>query len=240
MKLLITGFFGMNNLGDDIMLDMFCREILSQVKDIDLTVALLNGNTSTMSLPSTVKVLDLSRFKHGKTLIFRSILSGKYDAFFWIGGTCFTENAGDGAYRYMNAFAQRGKKTGYLGVGIGDVYNLSKIQRYKKLLDQATLVTFRDVESYNQARMWSSNPELYCCEDLVHLFNLERNKNPNTILISWRDLKGYYDTNVEGKAIEELLHFVANHFPKSQIEVAILGSDVDLEKNRYIYTQLKK
>ncbi len=242
MKLLITGYFGMNNLGDDIMLDVFCKYLIRQRKDIEITVALLNGNRSLLNVPENVKIIDLSKIKHGKTVVFRYFLSKQFDAFFWIGGTCFTENAGDGSYSYMKSFSKRGKKTGYLGVGIGNVKNTVKIQKYTELLNQSTLVTFRDIDSYNQAKIWSENPNIYCCEDLVHLADVTNLSDQirDRIIVSWRGLKGYYSDGVEKAAINELLLFLKKHFEQAKIEIIVLGSSIDIGSNQYIYDKVSE
>lgn len=242
MKLLITGYFGMSNLGDDIMLDVFCKEIMLVDDTIEITVVLLNGYRSKLDLPSNIKIIDISKFRYGKSIIFDFFLNRFFDAFFWIGGTCFTENAGNGSYNYMNSFARIGKKTGYLGVGIGNVVSSSKIQRYTHLLNQATIVTFRDIESYNQAKEWSTNPNLYCCEDLVHLIdvgNADKTEG-DRVVVSWRSLNGYYSEDIENNAINELLLFVCEYFKKEKIEVLVLGSNVDNEVNKRIYARISE
>ena len=232
----------MSNLGDDIMLDVFCKEIMAADETIEVTVALLNGDRSKLELPDGVRILDLSKFKYGKSFIFDHFLNRTFDAFFWIGGTCFTENAGNGSYNYMNSFARLGKKTGYLGVGIGNVKSPSKVQRYTHLLNQASIVTFRDVESFNQAKEWSSNQNLYYCEDLVHLIDIRKPEEieGDRVIVSWRSLKGYYNENIENNAINELLRFMREHFEEGEIGVLFLGSNVDCEINRQIYDRISE
>lgn len=240
MNLLITGYFGMNNLGDDIMLDVFCNELLSRESDIRLTVAILYGDANKIHLSDSIKILDLSWICYGKTIVFKYLLSNLFDAFFWIGGTCFTEYAGDGSYNYMKAFTDKGKKTGYLGVGIGDIKTSDKKERYKEIFDKASLVTFRDIESYKQAKKWSSNPEMYFCEDLVYLKDY-RGKRDNTrnVVVSWRDLGAYCDRVTEDKALQEIINFLKEYCKdNSTVEVLVIGSKIDINRNKDLYDAL--
>ncbi len=244
-KILITGFFGVNNLGDDIMLDVFCKAVIATCNS-KITILNLYGDRKNYNLPDGIDVLDISIFKHGKTIIVAEFLSRIFDALFWIGGTCFTENAGNGIYPYMKSFYNRGKIFGYIGVGIGNVESKRKIDMYSWLFNNASLVTFRDKESYKTAMEWSSNPQMFLCDDLVYLLDNEPDKNIKSdsdgyLLISWRSYKGYYENTIEEKAIDELCKYVVlqkNQY--SHIYVSILGNDVDIERNRQIYLQLSK
>lgn len=244
-KILITGFFGVNNLGDDIMLDVFCKAVRTTC-NCRITVLNLYGDKKNYNLPEGIDVLDISMFKHGKTIIVAEYLSRIYDALFWIGGTCFTENAGNGIYPYMKAFYNRGKKFGYIGVGIGNVESKRKKDMYRWLFNNASLVTFRDKESYKTAMEWSSNPQMFLCDDLVYLldnkqYKSEMSNSAGYLLISWRSYKGYYEESIEEKAIAELCKYVILHRKQySHIYVSILGNDVDFERNRQIYLELSK
>lgn len=242
-KILITGFFGVNNLGDDIMLEVFCKALITNCQST-ITVLNLYGDKNNYHLPKEIEILDISKFRHGKTLIVAEYFSRIYDALFWIGGTCFTENAGNGIYSYMKAFHKRGKKFGYIGVGIGNVESNKKKKMYRWLLDNASLATFRDRESYKTATDWSSNSRLYLCADLVYLLENTNSGLAHTsdyMLISWRSFTGYYEKEIEDKAITELCNYVSLHKHQySHVYIAILGNDVDIDRNKEIYTILSK
>ncbi|MDU2155648.1 hypothetical protein [Clostridium sp.] len=107
MKLLITGFFGKNNLGDDLMLEFFCKNIS---KNNDVTLLLIYGDEIKFQLPDSVKIKRLPKISKGKSLWIKYFHSIYYDKLYWIGGTCFTENAGDGLYKYMKIFKKKKKE----------------------------------------------------------------------------------------------------------------------------------
>ena len=243
MRILITGFFGVNNLGDDIMLEVFCNRILQENPALDITVLLLYGEELNIKLPKSIKILKINKFKRGKTILMDLWLSRRYDALFWIGGTCLTENAGDGIYRYMETFKRRNKKFGYIGIGIGTIISQQKISQYKKILDLADIATFRDEKSYQTAVSLSENDNLYLCEDLVYLYpetcNDDQFDNNSNLIISWRTIEQYYNADIERKSIECLCDYVVKHQKRfNQIEILILGNQIDYHTNEAIYNKL--
>jgi len=239
MNILVTGFFGVNNLGDDIMLNSFYYRY-KEYAELTLLKIYRGGENYT-----PIKTENISRLKHGKSIVVDQIYSRRYDGFLWIGGTCFTDNAGDGAYRYMLSFKKRNKFIGYIGVGISELHNQDRIQMYKEILDKANIVTLRDEKSFRIARQLSNNPNIYLTEDLVYLCD-EIPKDyvkvgSRRLLIAWRALTGYYDSDIEKKAVNALISFVCKHSNEfEEVIVSPLGNQIDNTINKNIYKELNK
>ncbi|MDV4150302.1 polysaccharide pyruvyl transferase family protein [Clostridium sp. AL.422] len=239
MKILITGFFGKNNLGDDLMLEFFCKNIS---KSNDVTLLLIYGDEINFELPSYIKIKKLPKISKGKSLWIKYFYSINYDKIYWIGGTCFTENAGDGLYKYMKIFKKRKKSYGYIGVGIGDIKSEKKIQRTKELLQNAELVTFRDKTSYDYAKSICTNQNLFLCDDLVYLSlaNLKKIKyKMKSLVISWRNLEKYIGSDKQEKAIGILIEFIKKISKDfDNIIIMPVGDSIDININKEIYNKL--
>lgn len=154
-----------------------------------------------------------------------------------------TDSAGDGAYGYMNSFKSRGKRIGYIGIGINEIHNQERKRVYKNVLDRADIVTIRDKHSYSIAKELSNNPNILLTEDLVYLSDEIIRPSPESrrpiLLIAWRSLAGYYSQEVENKAIESLVELVrkySNDYEK--IIVTSLGNQVDDNPNRVLFAKL--
>ena len=233
----LTGFFGVNNFGDDIMLDAFYNS-LNNKNAVTLLRLYTGGKIDTL-----IKTSDLSYFSHGKRIIIDQYHSRVYNGLFWIGGTCMTDNAGDGAYSYMSSFKNRGKQIGYIGIGINEIKNKKRREIYKCVLDNANIVTLRDKKSYDIAKSMSSNPNIFLTEDLVYLSDYIKipaeNKSKCMLLIAWRSLIGYYDNNTEEKAINSLIYTIKKHRNNyDEIVVTSLGNSIDYNVNRFIFEKL--
>ena len=236
-KILVTGFFGVNNLGDDIMLDSFMENIHDK-SSVSLLQLYKGGKVET-----EISVKNLSMIPYGKSKIIDVFHSRLFDGLFWIGGTCMTDSAGDGAVRYMESFKAKGKKAGYIGIGINEIHNQERKKAYKRILDCADIVTLRDEKSYNIAREFSNNPKIFLTEDLVYLSEsiiapkLEKTKS--RLLIAWRSLKGYYSEKTENYAIDQLVETLIRHKSDyDEIVVSSLGNNVDIDINKRIYEKL--
>jgi len=181
-------------------------------------------------------------FPHGKSIIVSQFFSRKYDGFCWIGGTCMTDSAGDGACGYMNSFNHRGKRIGYVGIGINEIHNQVRKKAYKDILDKANLVTLRDEKSYSIAKELSSNQNILLTEDLVYLSDEVVRLSPEDrvpkLLVAWRSLRGYCSEEVENRALDTLAALIVAKDEYEEIIISPLGNQVDDEPNRKLYSKL--
>lgn len=153
-----------------------------------------------------------------------------------------TDSAGDGACGYMNSFNHRGKRIGYVGIGINEIHNQERKKAYRDILDKANLVTLRDDKSYQIAKELTSNPNIFLTEDLVYLSNEIVRPSPEDrapkLLVAWRSLRGYCSEIVESKALDTLAALIAAKDEYEEIIVSPLGNQVDDEPNRKLYSKL--
>lgn len=243
-KCLVIGFHGVGNLGDDLMLKGFSTLFDDYTTVITSSSCGTNWNKCANILKShrCGGGINLAFLPHGKSFVFKLILSRLYDSLIWVGGSCFTDQAGDGAYRYMEGFKRRNKKIGYIGVGIEELTDSKRIEIFSNILSKADLVTLRDDCSYQRACKLSDNKNIYKTEDLVYLLDeiIQPIEQDDYILIAWRDLGGYYSDDTETKAVQSLINFVVSIEDKySKIVVFPMGNSVDFSRNDTIYKELK-
>ena len=79
---LITGFFGVDNVGDDIMLDAFYNW-LQKKEDVSLPRLYMAGGGY---IDTPIKIENISMFPYGKSILVSQYFSRKYNGFYWIGG----------------------------------------------------------------------------------------------------------------------------------------------------------
>lgn len=199
----ILGYYGMDNFGDDLML----KGILGQLENHGLKVNILSYKKinwlSKENYPN-VKVFIWPKSKIGKYKIFKKA-SENSRTVFWGGGTCFTDEDGDGYFKYMVYAKLLGKKVGYLGVGIGNLNKSSRLLKTKILINISSILTFRDKTSQLKALSWKKkaskavielveDPANYTLESLIS--NLPSNIKGNNLVIAWRDLIDYSKTTI--------------------------------------------
>lgn len=145
----------------------------------------------------------------------------------------------------MCSFKKRKKYIGYIGVGIKELYNKERIQKFSYIINQANIMTFRDEKSWMIAKNMSNNPYLYQAEDLVYLCEeviseKREQQKLSTLVISWRCLEHYYDEKVEKCAADEVVKFVSKHADEyHEIVVAVIGNFIDVRMNKYIFDALQ-
>lgn len=249
-KLLITGYFGAGNFGDDMMLEAFCKEIKNINPEIDITILKLFDRPFNVNLGKDIKVINHYKIKKFKRAIFKFQVK-KYDMFLWIGGTCFTDQDADGCYVYMKLAQEKNVKIGYIGVGIGTLKLKERIEKAKYLINTCDFISFRDKNSYEYAKAINNKcKNLYLTEDLAYLFvkNLNYKKdnikkdNKRRIVVSWRNLTGYMEEEKEMKLIDNLITFlksISEENIETELNILPLDDRKDNEKNKVIFDKMK-
>lgn len=253
MRILITGYYGAGNFGDDIMLESFCKEMKIINPKIKIDILKLFDRELNIELDNDVKIIDF--YKLGRkvnTIVFMTMMKMKYDMFLWVGGTCFTDEDGDGLHHLMKRAKQCGKKIGYIGVGVGNLTNPERIEKTNYLLNLCDFISLRDKRSYEYARKVRKNKNnIYLTEDLAYLFinkfNINKNKkeenNTKKILVSWRNLINYRTEEEEKELINRLVNYLETLSEKNfdkEIIIIPLDDRKDCEKNKYIYDRVKR
>ncbi|MFQ7002167.1 MAG: polysaccharide pyruvyl transferase family protein [Clostridium sp.] len=250
MKILITGYYGAGNFGDDIMLEAFCKNIKEKNKNIKISILKMYDKKLNINLDKDVKVINFYKIPKLKAKIFKYLVK-KYDMFLWVGGTCFTDEDGNGFYNYMNLAKESGTKFGYVGVGIGKLTIKDRIEKTKYLLENCDFISFRDKRSYEYAKsIVSKKKNMYLTEDLAYLFiNSVMNKKvvkenkKRKVIVSWRNLLNYKTIEEEKKMIDILINFlkeIMNEKIETDILILPLDDIKDYKKNKEIYNELKK
>lgn len=251
MKILITGYYGAGNFGDDIMLEALCKGMRKSNKDIKLDIFKMFDKELKIDLDKDIKVVNFYKIKRLRRLFFKMLIK-KYDLFLWGGGTCFTDEDGDGLYDYMKMAKEAGVKIAYIGVGVGKLTKDDRIDKTKYLMNNADIITLRDINSYRYALDIVHNKKnVYLTEDLAYLFVnnliLKNNVNRDTsdvrkVIISWRNLVNYKTAQEENELIIKLIEFIKtiiDENKKTEYVILPLDDRRDLDINKKIYNELK-
>lgn len=252
MKILITGYYGAGNFGDDIMLEAFCRELLKKDSSIKITILKMFDKELKIDLDKRVKIINYYKVTKGSRRLFKFLIRF-YDMFLWVGGTCFTDQDGDGFYKYMNLALSKNVKIGYVGVGIGKLTIKERIEKTNYLIDKCSFISLRDKASYCYIKdKFPNKKNVYLTEDLAYLFvntiikndcMKVKNDSKRKIVVSWRHLINYKSKEEETFLMNSLIKFmrkIMQEKNKSTILILPLDDRRDFESNKYIYTKLKE
>ncbi|QPH91366.1 polysaccharide pyruvyl transferase family protein [Campylobacter concisus] len=179
MKYLIYGYYGYNNLGDDLLLDTIINRI--KEKDRDAVFTILNKSSNSLKEYPNVCYTNIRDILHGsknKVLKFWRFFSAfkKYidecDVFLLGGGTIFMDsNKASFLMIYLSFFVSYaksiGKKVVLIGVGIDILNNFFSIVSMKKILRNSDLVYCRDALSFQIAKKLNSTSNALLAQDLV-------------------------------------------------------------------------
>lgn len=149
MRIVIVGYYGMGNIGDDLMLRSLLMHLCSN--DSIKTVTVFCNNNYFQP--------------HPKTRFIASSLTGKCKKFIalyqadlvcWGGGTCIFEHADNyGLYRlrrFQKLSARLNTPFAFLGIGIGTITSHEIKNVAREILTSARFVSFRDDDSLFVAR----------------------------------------------------------------------------------------
>lgn len=188
------GYYGMLNLGDDLMLNT----LLNSHTDEKINVVQFKDNPLTDQIDNiayyTWPAGSLAKIKFAIKLIL-----GTEELVFG-GGTCFTDEDGDGFFKYMVLGKLLGRKVKYKAIGIGNLTRFSRILKTKILLNMANEITVRDDQSFIRAQKLTKNKKQIIKEDdlaiksiadIISEYKFSQNLDQPYIAVGWRDLKRY-------------------------------------------------
>ncbi|MED3823623.1 polysaccharide pyruvyl transferase family protein [Priestia flexa] len=244
-EITIVGYYGMDNFGDDLML----KTLLDEFKKNNIKVNILAYQK--------ISWLSVSEYPNTKIWIWPESKIGKFKAFaqcisksvgvFWGGGTCFTDEDGDGYFKYMVYTKLLMKKVGYIGVGIGNLNKFSRRVKTKILINISDVISFRDEKSLSKALNWKSHMSRCDIELVDDLANntLESivsevstsSHNEGNMVVAWRDLSNYSETTI-GNNFNELANAIIDLAKTFSIKKIIL-IDTDSELDKKINLVLK-
>ena len=145
---LISGYYGFKNIGDDSLLQSIVNNLRHQKEDISITVLSRNpSETSTL-----YGVNSINRFNFPKIYRIlrhtRLLISG--------GGSLLQDVTSTKSYRYYSAIIKMALKSGtkvmVYANGIGPLLSGSNRADCKKLLEKVDIITLRDANSLRELR----------------------------------------------------------------------------------------
>tara|TARA_X000000950_G_C13843070_1_gene631127 strand:+ start:289 stop:1356 length:1068 start_codon:yes stop_codon:yes gene_type:complete len=155
-RITLYGYFGHNNIGDDMMLVEFLNYMRKEKKEIDFFL-LTSSFYKTLESHKNVKQIKLSKYNLFR--IFIAILES--DKVLWLGGSCFYDTGGLKGLKQILRIQLISKLTltkfSFLGVGIGKIETPQGHYLIKKIMLQSDKIIFRDPESFKVAK--KMNPD---------------------------------------------------------------------------------
>lgn len=239
MKILITGYFDAGNYGDDIML----LETIEYLKsnNIDYNVLFLNYKRDDEIIDKT-KILDFSIYSNTKKKIQFFKIINDFSAFFWVGGTCFTNTEGNGCFSYMLISKLRGLKIGYLGIGVNYITDKKRLFKTRYLLKNSDFVNLRDEKSlFNIKKMKIDNDNIKVFSDIFYL-SLNKIKNAideKYILISLREISNICDEDTVNHILDSILNVIKKNYYYYKIRILPLDNQIDFNINKKLFNMLK-
>ena len=166
-KVLLSGYYGFSNAGDDAILQSIHEGILSTGHDVDITV--LSNNPESTSAQYGLKALPRFHF----WMVLKALWH--CDALVSGGGSLLQDRTSTRSILYYLSLIKGaqllGKPVMLYANGIGPVQKPANRRRVKKIVEKAALVTLRDVNSAKELEaMDVRRPPLHVTADPV--FNL--------------------------------------------------------------------
>lgn len=167
------------------------------------------------------------------------------DTIVWGGGTCFTDEEGDGHFIPMMVSKLLGRSFIYRAVGFGNLKRPSRKLKAKILLKLCDAISFREHQSIIHAKeILPSGREKYQFEqDLGEVYlrkvaPLQKYKIDRKLVLAWRELGMYQG----GGRISEVCDYVNEAARSRSLEVLVLDVDnnVDREVNNIIEDELRR
>lgn len=229
MKILLMGYIGNHNLGDDLMMRAFVGRLYEMCPDAEITLLLrfcgvdeevgeLLGMLKLRNKTLHVRSVHNLRLAAVKTYIYGNFIAPKYDLCLWVGGTIFNDTSGKGLYDYFSYNIKKKIPFGYIDIGIDNIDKKERILHARELFGHSAITILRDKESCDIAmklRGKNHTPagdfysDIMQTDDLVYLALEEREETQkkNVLLISWRNLSEYLTEDEEKRAQEDVAKF---------------------------------
>jgi polysaccharide pyruvyl transferase WcaK-like protein len=236
---LLLGYYGAGNLGDELIL----RQYLKENKDEKYTIFSYGYDYTKDNVVKTYYWKQGDKYSNIKSFIFAI---KNVDEVIWVGGTCFTDEDGDGAFKFMLLAKLFFKKIKYINIGINNLKYSSRIRKVRLILTLASYISVRDKESFKNAQKYKisffskNNLSNSIEKDLgeKYLAGVTCGKDGNNLMIAWRTLNSYIED--ENLLINELIQHVKtinNQF--SNVFIINTDSTKDVYVSEYIYNKLK-
>lgn len=215
-KVLISGYYGFNNFGDEGILEV----LIKKLKSLNADITVFSKDPKKTSQTHKVNAIPSFSYFNLKKEI------KKCDVLISGGGSLLQDATSLKSLVYylyiINTALKLNKKVIIFAQGIGPIK--SKIGQFfaKRILRQCDLVTVRDEKSLFLLRGWGIKCELVC-DPLFDLALVGSNPS-NKVGIQLRSFK-----TLNEKLLHKLAHQVIKDFARQKIEIFSFQDSLDLE-----------
>lgn len=163
MNILLMGYYGFKNIGDDI----FLRQLIDYLSQKDVVNKIFVFCQSNYYHKSSDKVIFFNSAKLSK--VKRALIVLNSDYLVWGGGTLNITDEPKNLLRLQKLAKLTGKRFGFLGVGL-EAVNSGQQEKKAKVFKNADLLYLRDKSSYQFAlQNFSQNKKCFLGGDLAFL-----------------------------------------------------------------------
>ena len=174
--ILLSGYYGFNNFGDDMVAHTLINELKKSHPELEIGVLSKKPKTTAV----TLGVDSIDRYNFLK--LAKTIKQSKVYAYG--GGTLLTDITSRKSLQYYTTtliYAMRnGLKTAIVANGLGPFVHKSSENAVKKILKKVDVLAFRDNKSFEYAKSLSDENPPHLTADLALLFK-SNNKNTKKI-----------------------------------------------------------
>lgn len=253
MKIVLHGYYGVDNIGDDLMMMIACSKFREIYPDSSITVMLIGGDVDLInkSLPENIFII------HRPSIYSFIALMLKHDCYVWGGGTALHEFGFCGFY-YNIVAKLLGKKVYWLGLGMNRISSLKSRFKAAIAIRCCNWIVMRDAESYTllgEQFPWFKHKSLGA--DLVWLSSEKiqcgATENPveqDYLMVTWGGRLGRevgqslndLDQIDKSKAdvLCEAIILFCDKVNQNKIMIVDMGPDQDEIINNYIYSILQQ
>ena len=235
-KITVMGYYGMENFGDDIFVEVISKEFK------EYGINLLLSSRDKKSSYDHLENINLKTYRTGEKLLkvfyfIKIILLSR--GVFWCGGTII-DNGRTPKYREFKIAKLLGKKTGLIGVGVDSFANTNNQRKYMKNFD---LITLRDISSFDILSKYDIK-NIYVTEDLSYILDYSEYVSivkKNQIVVLLRDFIG--DPYFEKKLYEKYRAGIVSILKKISIKYKIIlvntQNTKDIKLNEYVLNNIE-
>ncbi|MEI6205643.1 MAG: polysaccharide pyruvyl transferase family protein [Desulfuromonadales bacterium] len=230
MHLLLIGYLGANNLGDECMLRQFLM-LFEPYRNVSFTILSYGANYDSDRI-TTYRIPFAPETRRQE---YAKVLSG-VDAVIWVGGTCFTDFDGDGAFGMLIRARLLRKKFYYCGVATDRLTSAARMLKAVLAMHLCHGIIFRDQFSLNFSKRWLvSDHKVSVGEDLGTLYLSEQRRkyacDAQNIVVSWRELKKNVGDATQSGMIELLAIFLVEFSRRQDKPLVIFNTDEFMDKD---------